>query len=150
MVKATVAAVVVFGAFGLGACGGDDEKTGPAAASSTSATTSAALPETDDGAEGSRPAISVGAGIRAVAPEDHGQSAATSARIIGGSAVTIEQYPWQVAIAIAPAAAPPGSGARDRMHCGGTLVAPTIVVTAAHCVYDTKRKEFLPIRRSSQ
>ena len=48
-------------------------KTGACRRELTGATTSAALPETDDGAEGSRPAISVGSGIRAVAPEDHGQ-----------------------------------------------------------------------------
>jgi secreted trypsin-like serine protease len=97
---------------------------------------------TEDGPEASGPGISVAAGISAVQPDDRGESAAKTARIIGGSEVTIEQYPWQVAIALGPGAASPGTGARERQICGGTLLAPTIVVTAAHCVYDEQTKTF--------
>ncbi len=53
-------------------------------------------------------------------------------RIIGGSTVSIEQYPWQVGLALAPSTAQ-GSAA-DRTICGGTLLTPKIVITAAHCV----------------
>jgi hypothetical protein len=57
----------------------------------------------------------------------------TEPRIVGGHVTTIEQWPWQVAVAD-----PPGEGGNgfDRQFCGGSLVAPTLVVTAAHCVYD--------------
>ena len=52
-------------------------------------------------------------------------------RVVGGSGTTIEEWPWQVALLNA------GSGsAFDRQRCGGSLVAPTIVITAAHCVYN--------------
>lgn len=54
-------------------------------------------------------------------------------RIIGGAPVSIDQVPWQVALAFAPNGTN-GNG-YDRQFCGGTLVAPTIVVTAAHCVF---------------
>lgn len=54
-------------------------------------------------------------------------------RIVGGQATTIAAWPWQVAIEHNPAVS--GGSAYDRQFCGGSLVAPTIVITAAHCVY---------------
>jgi hypothetical protein len=56
-------------------------------------------------------------------------------RIVGGTDTTIEQWPWQTAIAWRQAVAP-GQDGFQRQFCGGSLVAPTIVVTAAHCIYD--------------
>jgi len=53
-------------------------------------------------------------------------------RVVGGSPSTIDQYPWQAAVVFV------GSGnAHQRQFCGGSLVTPSIVLTAAHCVYDT-------------
>jgi hypothetical protein len=53
-------------------------------------------------------------------------------RIVGGGPVSIQQVPWQVALAVAPN----GQSGFQRQFCGATLVAPTVAVTAAHCVYD--------------
>jgi trypsin len=58
----------------------------------------------------------------------------TEPRIEGGTATTIEQWPWQVAIAANPARYSGDGFARQ--FCGGSLVAPNIVITAAHCTYD--------------
>ena len=58
-------------------------------------------------------------------------AAQAQTRIVGGNATTIEEWPWQVAIADPPST---GGDGYDRQFCGGSLVAPTVVVTAAHCV----------------
>jgi Trypsin/RTX calcium-binding nonapeptide repeat (4 copies) len=54
-------------------------------------------------------------------------------RIVGGNTTTIAEWPWQAAVTLNPAFYP-GNGF-DRQFCGGSLVAPTIIVTAAHCVH---------------
>lgn len=48
------------------------------------------------------------------------------ASIIRGSQATIEEFPWLVQVQYA--------GAVDEMGCTGTVVAPRVVLTAAHCV----------------
>jgi Ca2+-binding RTX toxin-like protein len=55
-------------------------------------------------------------------------------RIVGGNTTTIAEWPWQAAITLNPAFNP-GDGF-DRQICGGSLVAPRIIITAAHCVHD--------------
>ena len=57
-------------------------------------------------------------------------------RIVGGAPTTISEYPWQVALADSQAFQPGEQDGYQRQFCGATLVAPTIVVTAAHCVYE--------------
>lgn len=47
----------------------------------------------------------------------------TLPRIIGGSAAAIDQSPWQVLIIL-----------RNSMQCSGSLVAPSTIITAAHCL----------------
>jgi Ca2+-binding RTX toxin-like protein len=54
-------------------------------------------------------------------------------RIVGGGWTTIAEWPWQAAITLNPAFYS-GDGF-DRQFCGGSLVAPRIIVTAAHCVH---------------
>lgn len=54
-------------------------------------------------------------------------------RVVGGEETSIHDWPWQVAIAHPPSE---GGDGYDRQFCGGSLVAPTVVLTAAHCAYD--------------
>ena len=56
-------------------------------------------------------------------------------RIVGGHDATISQYPWQAAVVFSPSKA--GGSAYDRQFCGGSLITSRIVLTAAHCVFDT-------------
>ncbi|HJD83923.1 serine protease [Kitasatospora aureofaciens] len=56
-------------------------------------------------------------------------------RVVGGEAVSTADHPWIVALSSRPQF---GSG-RSGQFCGGALVTPTKVVTAAHCFYDESR-----------
>jgi len=55
-------------------------------------------------------------------------------RIVGGSKVSIADYPFQVALLSAQAT--PGDEWQYQF-CGGSILDATHVITAAHCVYDT-------------
>lgn len=50
-------------------------------------------------------------------------------QIVGGTNATQGAYPWMVALLVAEV-----PNAREAQFCGGSLVAPDVVVTAAHCV----------------
>jgi Ca2+-binding RTX toxin-like protein len=63
-------------------------------------------------------------------------------RIVGGNTTTIGEWPWQAAVTLNPAFYS-GNGF-DRQFCGGSLVAPTIIVTAAHCVHKSG-SNFYPV-----
>jgi trypsin len=53
-------------------------------------------------------------------------------KVVGGHSASISQYPWQAAVVETG-----GGSAQSRQFCGGSLVTSRIVITAAHCVFDT-------------
>jgi secreted trypsin-like serine protease len=53
-------------------------------------------------------------------------------KVVGGHDASISQYPWQAAVLEAG-----GGSAQSRQFCGGSLLTTRIVITAAHCVFDT-------------
>jgi hypothetical protein len=65
---------------------------------------------------------------------------ARAPRVVGGSPASIADFPYQAAITRNPNLFQ--GNALQRQFCGGTVVAPTLVITAAHCMYDFGRREF--------
>ena len=68
------------------------------------------------------------------APAGAAPGPVTAKRIVGGNPTTIQQWPWQVAVAFRPSAVK--GGVRRRQFCGGTLVAARYVITAGHCLLE--------------
>ncbi|MFJ3837549.1 S1 family peptidase [Streptomyces sp. NPDC054904] len=66
----------------------------------------------------------------AAGPLTQAPRAAADSVVIGGKPVTSGDYPWVVALASRDRF----GGTRDGQFCGGVVVAPTTVVTAAHCL----------------
>jgi secreted trypsin-like serine protease len=67
-------------------------------------------------------------------PTAAAQARSVQPRIVGGSGTPIEAYPWQAAVVVSPAKA--SGDAYVRQFCGGSLITPSIVLAAAHCLYD--------------
>jgi trypsin len=57
-------------------------------------------------------------------------------KILGGSTAAPGQFPWMVALVD-----PRSANAADGQFCGGSLIAPRVVLTAAHCVYGSTADE---------
>ncbi|MFF9895871.1 S1 family peptidase [Streptomyces longispororuber] len=86
---------------------------------------------------GRRAAAAGLAGAAALAVVATGAPAAQA--VIGGTEVPNDAYPFMVAVLQKG----PGS-VKDRQFCGGSLVAPDTVMTAAHCLVDDARKPLKP------
>lgn len=82
-------------------------------------------------------------GLSSAARDELGSERAP--RVVGGSPTTIDQYPHQAAITLNPASFE-GTGLQ-RQFCGGTLVAPTLIVSAAHCFFDFNDGNFTNFNR---
>ncbi|EDW09624.1 trypsin alpha-3 [Drosophila mojavensis] len=60
-------------------------------------------------------------------------------RVVGGSPAILEAYPWQVSLQLF-----------DKHYCGGSLIEPDLVLTAAHCLLGMERNiDHLGIRAGS-
>lgn len=60
--------------------------------------------------------------------------------IIDGKRTSIRDWPWQIALAWSRQAEP-GKATSGRFFCGGSVLAPRLVITAGHCVADLNLKQ---------
>jgi hypothetical protein len=72
----------------------------------------------------------------ASAVEDDAAAARIQPRIVGGHPIGVSQAPWQAALTLNPAIYP-GNGF-DRQFCGGSVVTDTLIISAAHCMFDPR------------
>ncbi|KAL4424350.1 hypothetical protein ABPG75_001651 [Micractinium tetrahymenae] len=65
------------------------------------------------------------------------QEGAVSSQIVGGFAAQRGRYPWMASLRY-------NDGSGLDLRCGGSLIHPRIVMTAAHCVVDMETGKLLP------
>jgi secreted trypsin-like serine protease len=58
-----------------------------------------------------------------------------SPRIVGGTTTAASEWPWQVALVLDHDFFPGNDF--DRQFCGGSVLTPDLILTAAHCFFDT-------------
>ncbi|CAN5500577.1 hypothetical protein BH20ACT15_BH20ACT15_13720 [soil metagenome] len=68
------------------------------------------------------------------AEPDAAAELAPSPRVVGGQSASTATYPWQAAVVLDESF---NQNDFNGQFCGGSLIAPRIVITAGHCVVDT-------------
>jgi secreted trypsin-like serine protease len=64
--------------------------------------------------------------------------------IVGGGFATPGERPYLVRVQSVQIPVPPPTGGFVRQGCGGSLITPNVVLTAAHCMYDANTGNWAP------
>lgn len=75
--------------------------------------------------------------VLTVAPLPASAISSRDVKILGGAEAAPGQFPWMAALVDIDSA-----NAADGIFCGGTVITPRVVLTAAHCVQGTSANQF--------
>ncbi|KAH8372911.1 hypothetical protein KR009_007883, partial [Drosophila setifemur] len=78
--------------------------------------------------------------------EDQDENDFPGGRIVGGYVTDIAQCPYQISLRYKAITTPENS---YRHRCGGSIIAPNLIVTAAHCVIATVASQFKVVAGSN-
>ena len=79
-------------------------------------------------------AAGIGAGAAQAGPDGRASGPKAGKAIIGGSVADFSSWPFEAAIL-----------RKGRLHCGGAVIAPTKILTAAHCALGFGVSQFLVV-----
>jgi secreted trypsin-like serine protease len=138
-----VLATVFVVAMGVTACGGDDSSSSSSTGTTSGNGEKSAREQADATYSNTAEPSALGTSLELDSTSAgivQGAQEGDTGAIISGSPLDIKQAPWTAALVVASF-----RNASDGQICGGVLVSPTFVMTAAHCVSKGRTEQGMSI-----